>query len=305
MRKRGVRKRKKTIVTPKDSEILSTTQINLGSKVMEFCFEGNGGHLDCKYEPTIGMLYLAQVFGDALYPTPELVASYANTLGVSLEEAEKVTKEEYQKALQKTIEYAGNLLCAQVKTKLSEALRELVWEITAQTIRDLNGKEFDYPGAERTYKFAFELSEKLKKERMGITSRGGARNVKHKWSDEDHNTLAFQYERLKPIWKDAKTIFLQNRKREEWAKMVSIAHDDLPDELISKLADEDPYAASPSSIALEHAAVLCGFNVGTYSVRQLKRKLLQAKRQVSQGHSNPQIECPKHGTNTVTVKVQV
>jgi hypothetical protein len=110
----------------------------------------------------------------------------------------------------------------------------------------------------------------------------------------DFTELAEHYDSVLPVWKDAKLIFKQNSKRPTWRELIRAAHpdvefdEDLLARLSGKLNDlpEDVQAklsakggdSKPSSIALEHAARLCGAAPYQYGVRYLYILKNEAKR---------------------------
>lgn len=119
------------------------------------------------------------------------------------------------------------------------------------------------------------------------------------------HALCFHYERLHPIWKRAKSIYkkhgggergIEAVKREfknldegeRW--VVSPEFVGLPDGLIRKLEpareDAKEYDSSPEYIAYEHAAFLCRFNIGDYSVRQIKRVINAHKKMLGKEYYN-------------------
>ncbi|HEX7174378.1 MAG TPA: hypothetical protein VF240_03740 [Pyrinomonadaceae bacterium] len=105
--------------------------------------------------------------------------------------------------------------------------------------------------------------------------------------------LEEHYRSVLPMWKDAKTLYKQNRNRETWRDIVRAAQPDLKDydDLISRLSgrlndlpeniqaklSEKGGDSKPSSIALEHAARLCGSEPYEYSVRYLYIKLRKCR----------------------------
>jgi hypothetical protein len=115
----------------------------------------------------------------------------------------------------------------------------------------------------------------------------------------DFTELAEHYDRLLLVWKDAKTFYKQNSKRVEWRELIRVAHRDtefdddllsrltgnlrdLPEELRAKLREKGGITkkdggSSPSSIALEHAARLCGAEPYQYSLRHLYNLKNEAK----------------------------
>lgn len=120
------------------------------------------------------------------------------------------------------------------------------------------------------------------KEHLSITP-GGRRNVKHEWSMRDYACLDVHYERLKPIWREAKRVAKEAQssrepsRRRRWKEAVEAIYKDenLPDDLIAQL--EIPQATPPSELALTHAGRICIPDV-TYSTKVLKEKLLYLKR---------------------------
>jgi len=110
--------------------------------------------------------------------------------------------------------------------------------------------------------------------------------------------LAAHHERLHPVWKQAKKIYKKHGGGKAGREAVRLAyqnwspfiegtlgaknpdpkHIGLPAELIAKLADAKEYVSSPEYIAHEHAASLCNFKIGDYSVRQIKAAIRAHKR---------------------------
>lgn len=115
--------------------------------------------------------------------------------------------------------------------------------------------------------------------------------------------LSFHYERLRPIWKDAKKIFKHNGGGDKGRAAVREKYRDLnrddrwtkgradyvglPEELINKLSsDRGAEESRPQYLAYEHAAHLCGFGIGenrakrnktVYSVKQISRIIREHK----------------------------
>lgn len=97
--------------------------------------------------------------------------------------------------------------------------------------------------------------------------------------------IAPNYRYVLPMWKDAKRLYKQNRNRANWREIIKAAHpdlaecedlisrlsgklNDLPEEIQAKLSEKGG-DSKPSSIALEHAARLCGIEAYSYGVRYL------------------------------------
>ena len=122
------------------------------------------------------------------------------------------------------------------------------------------------------------------KEILNVTP-GGRQNIRHKWSPTDFVCLDVHYERLKPIWQEAKKTAraaLKSReatRRKRWKEEVSAIYADeaLPNDLIERLAPSEETA--PADLALEHAGRLCLPDVNPpYSLKVLKEKLRELKR---------------------------
>lgn len=108
---------------------------------------------------------------------------------------------------------------------------------------------------------------------------GGRQNVKHQWSLVDHTCLALNYDRLKPIWREAKKTAKdalnsnEATRRKNWKAQVTAAYsdEDLPIDLVEQLAPM--INAQPANLALLHASRLC--IPVSLSIKTLKEKLRQ------------------------------
>ncbi len=106
-----------------------------------------------------------------------------------------------------------------------------------------------------------------------------------------------EYERLLLIWQDAKNFYEQNSRRANWKDLVAaaITADPLPLDLIGRLSGqlldvpEEMRAgwskaggrATPSDIALEHAARVCGASEYGRSIRRLYQLLEGTEKKAS------------------------
>jgi hypothetical protein len=111
---------------------------------------------------------------------------------------------------------------------------------------------------------------------LPFTSHGGARNVKHVWTDEERRCLVNNYEQLQPIWLDAKRIAKDAQKsrvkmrNQAWRNEILRAYPELPEDLIERFATPRSEDAKPSNIALIHSARLCVPGVELSTVRLRK-----------------------------------
>lgn len=122
-------------------------------------------------------------------------------------------------------------------------------------------------------------------------SPGGRQNLKHKWSPTDYICLEVHYERLKPIWREAKKTARAARNSKEptrqkrWKEAVAAVYqeENLPSDLIERLVPPDDMP--PADLALLHAGRLCVPDV-SYSLKVLKEKLHSFKKEV-RASANP------------------
>jgi hypothetical protein len=179
----------------------------------------------------------------------------------------------------KYLSHAASLLKEQITRKLDESLMEVLAEIEELTLRQVDNLSVA-KAKEKTKRIRL-LIEKARRERIPPPVRGGSE------SDYDLSELANRYETVYPQWKDAKEIYKQNKKRKNWQDMVKAAHPlpPKPNDLIERLAkhpnlpdgireriDEKGFNNTPSHIALEHAARLCGVPPWHYTFRHLQRQ---------------------------------
>jgi hypothetical protein len=115
---------------------------------------------------------------------------------------------------------------------------------------------------------------------IGITPpvRGGARNIKHAWSDAELDCLARTYQELAPMWLEAKQIARAAQKSrvgsrsKSWRDEVLRAFPDLPADLLDRFEHLRADDAKPSDIAIVHAKIKCGVTEA-YSARELRDKI--------------------------------
>jgi hypothetical protein len=115
------------------------------------------------------------------------------------------------------------------------------------------------------------------------------------------HALCFHYERLHPVWRSVKLIYKKSDDRTLARKTVvekfsdlgkgerwSITDDriGLPAKLLDQLEAGDPYEGSAEYLAYRHAALLCGFEIGKYTVKQLKRVVAEHKKMMGLEYYN-------------------
>lgn len=95
--------------------------------------------------------------------------------------------------------------------------------------------------------------------------------------------LPIFYDSLLSVWKEAKKIYRTNRDG-RWREFISVlsSDDPLPSDLVERLdsggSDKDSYESMPSSLALEHAARLCGVSPNSYKLRTLQEHLAENRK---------------------------
>jgi hypothetical protein len=111
------------------------------------------------------------------------------------------------------------------------------------------------------------------------------------------------YQQMLVIWQDVKKIHAANKETEKWRDMVKAKYDDLPfdDDLLvristkpenlpediqEKVAETDG-DQTPSSIALEHSARLCGCKPYQFGTRHLFTLARKGKSKTEQKESEP------------------
>jgi len=115
------------------------------------------------------------------------------------------------------------------------------------------------------------------------------------------HALCFHYERLHPVWRTVKSIYKKSDNRRLAQKTVLEKFSDLgkgerwsitperiglPPKLLDLVEAGDPYEGSAECLAYKHAALLCGFQIGRYTVKQLKRIVAEHKKMMGVEYYN-------------------
>lgn len=116
---------------------------------------------------------------------------------------------------------------------------------------------------------------------LPTSSQGGARNIKHNWTEEDCACLAEKYQELRPVWLDAKEIARESQKsrirnrKKEWRNEVLRVYPTLPPDLLEHFSVMRG-STKPSDLALIHASRLCNIAPGL-SAKRLREKIKEWK----------------------------
>ena len=144
----------------------------------------------------------------------------------------------------------------------------------------------------KVFKYVDKILNRFESRRLRIIS-----DLKSKQGSRKPPPYLFAviYERLLPLWKDAKSRYKRNNDSERWREIIQAAYaeEELPADLIDRLDDKqehtDAYDSMPSAIALEHAARVCGYKPNEYKTRSLQEFLAEGRKWIAE-HSPEEVE---------------
>lgn len=223
-------------------------------------------------------------------PTEKIKEELRRAIALVSGGKKEITDDEIIEACKRTSMELFQAHLTGITTGISTLLPKMVWLLFEAGIKIVELGHQNY-FAERTSQRKKTLDEmvaelepfwKQIKEILNATP-GGRRNVKHSWSATDLICLDINYQRLKPIWREAKKaakeaqLAKETNRRTRWKEALSAIYqaENLPSDLIDLLAL--PQSTPPSEIALTHAARICVPEV-SYSTKVLKEKLISLKR---------------------------
>lgn len=139
------------------------------------------------------------------------------------------------------------------------------------------------PDISCSYKFIDEVLEMVNRERREQLEQAVKDAAAYYGPHFQHLFPVYLY--LKSIWDGAKSCYKRNRKSPKWLELVRTECNDselqLPSDLIIRLDGErglsDPYRSMASTLALEHAARLCGAAANEYKPRTLHEHLKESR----------------------------
>jgi hypothetical protein len=160
-----------------------------------------------------------------------------------------------------------------------EKLLNLATFTGANALRDL----VNLPEQKYSTKMIETSLYRLERERLKAligspTTRGGAHNVKHDWTDDERACLVAKYEELRPIWIEAKRLARDAQKsrerprKKEWRNEVLRAYPQLPADLLERFSSPRADDAKPADIAVIHAKRECGVTED-YTPRHLRDQI--------------------------------
>jgi hypothetical protein len=170
----------------------------------------------------------------------------------------------------------------QIRARLPQVLLSILSDLTQASlyagvnqVRDVLNVKEKYSEKEMRDALYGEHWDRIKT-LLDLAPRGGARNIKHRWTDNERQCLRARYDELRPIWNEAKRIALQaQRSREKtrkanWRKEVLNAYPDLPADLLERFAKpfKGDDSSRPATMAMLQAKRECGISE-EYSFRQL------------------------------------
>ena len=234
--------------------------------------------------------------GVTIHYKPQLaVEQIIRKLDKAFEEDWKNTEwdsdEEFRAIYHSTVEepsaYAAEVLLTQFYYEFEDAVKLLPESALIQT--ECVGKEWHKQLSNPEDVQETESSENAVDKYLRSVNKG-RRNRMMKLIKEareearyDMSKFAVHYHQMLPVWQEVKKFYNKNKKLKTWQATIKTAFPEptLPDDLIERLASPDSYASSPSEIALEHAARLCGVPPNKYKSRSLYGFL--SKSQKAQG----------------------
>lgn len=194
----------------------------------------------------------------------------------------KLVRDVESYVIKKSIEAAKNKVSENFTDSVVafwERLLNLASFAGANALRDL----INTPEEKYSAKFIETTLRQLDRERLRALigepiTRGGARNVKHLWTDEERAQLAAKYEEFQPVWIEAKRIARAAQKsrertrKQEWRAEVLRAYPNLPHDLLERYSNPKADDAKPADLAVIHAKRECGITE-EYSPRHLRDQI--------------------------------
>lgn len=144
--------------------------------------------------------------------------------------------------------------------------------ISSSTSDEHKDKKFRVEESKKCLEELLENRKQITKKRIADT----VQNVEEIRQPVIH-LIALHYKNLLIKWEKAKDFYKKNKNFDNWEKMIAVGFEDLPTELLKRLGDPDTYTAMPSSIALEHAARICGVKPNSVGLRTLQNYLQQSR----------------------------
>jgi hypothetical protein len=237
---------------------------------IKFVADTPGGDFNCIYDPAPMVGEIIHFYGWFLCPPVTVVDEYIEEHGYENEaQAKDALATLYCERMQICVSTACNYALRHAETYLRDSLVSLYDDAINRTFVERNGEAFIVEPVEGVVVAGSRAHRKKLRRLMNLPTHGGKRRYYHDWTDEECIKLADLHERLWPLMKMAKAIYLKHpaNYREE-VEFLFLSNED-----IENLSHPDPYVSSPVNLALMSAAQEIGLAPGLYSLRQLHRYL--------------------------------
>jgi hypothetical protein len=223
-----------------------------------------------------------QTSGEARTKSHESIREFFEKQGITptQEQVEQVEKEALRYRAQSLLRDSLTELANNIDERLNDVTLAILAKIVqtsgfsvANLLRDTLGipeQKVNLSDVQSIlYKHEFDRLKSI----VGLQStQGGARNIKHAWTDKDKACLSSKYSELLPIWQDAKIIAVEAQKsraknrKEKWRQEVLSTYPNLPTDLLESFSA--PRGVKPSDNAILHASRECKITEGI-SIRRL------------------------------------
>jgi hypothetical protein len=230
--------------------------------------KSSGGTLKCAYDPRPMIAEVSRFFDFMHRPPASYIAEYMEKYNCNEKQAIKEVTAAYKESMEMCLSIACNYIEAKMEEYLYGALWLLLDEAVRRTIILRHGMDFWVKPIGGLLKQIVDEHQQTLRQRLDLSIQGGARWSHHKWTIVEYKMLGELYEQTHPLWKAINSSKKKNSS--DWRAEVKKNYPPIPDELLDRLASEDPYESSPAEVALQHAAFLLDIKIGTYTGRQLR-----------------------------------
>lgn len=240
-----------------------------------FEVKGPGGNLKFTYDPSPMIEEMSMYFDWFFRPPASFLAEHMEKNNCTEEEAREFLVNEYVQRMETSISDAVRMsiktarvyIAGVVDKQLPQALWISLGRITERVIDLADCGAFPVEEVEISVSRMIEDYRQLLKQALDLSMRGGKRVSKYDWTDEKCEEFARLHEEKRQLWRKAKSLRKSGIKR--WRAEVRKLDPSTPNNLLNRMIKSQPYVSSASNIALDHAALILGIKIGTYSQKQL------------------------------------